>query len=72
MTSLTELLKSEEMIDYLAVRTVFIFHLNLNLKTSVGWCLECFVFYFWQGAMRRNNQLLQRIATPQKLKNNVL
>ena len=22
---------------------------QIILKTSVGWCLECFVFYFWQG-----------------------
>ncbi len=36
------------------------------LKSSVGWCLECVIVSFWQGAMRRNNELLQRIATQQK------
>jgi hypothetical protein len=33
------------------------------LETSVEWDLECIDFYFRQGAMRRNNALLQRIAT---------
>ncbi len=38
-------------------RTAFI------LKTSVEWDLEYVDFDFRQGAMRRNNVLLQRIAT---------
>ncbi len=37
--------------------------LRLNLKSSVGWCLECVIVAFRQGEMRRNNLLLQRIAT---------
>jgi hypothetical protein len=44
----------------------------LNLKTSVEWGLKCVDFYFWQGTMRRNNALLQRIVTQQKLKSGVL
>jgi phosphatidate phosphatase APP1 len=44
----------------------------LNLKTSVEWDLECIDFYFRQGAMRRNNALLQRIATWPELKSSVL
>jgi len=39
-----------------------------NLETSVEWDLECVDFYFRQGAMRRNNALLQRIATQLELK----
>jgi len=39
---------------------------RFNLKSSVGWCLACVVVSFRQGAMRRNNALLQRIATQQK------
>jgi len=42
------------------------------LKTSVEWSLKCADFYFWQGTMRRNNALLQRIVTQQKLKSGVL
>jgi len=42
------------------------------LKTSVEWGLKCVDFYFWQGTMRRNNALLQRIVTQQKLKSGVL
>jgi hypothetical protein len=45
---------------------------SFNLKTSVEWDLECVDFYFRQGAMRRNNVLLQRIVTQQKLKSGVL
>jgi serine/threonine-protein kinase HipA len=37
--------------------------LVFNLETSVEWDLECVDFDFRQGAMRRNNALLQRIAT---------
>jgi hypothetical protein len=40
--------------------------------TSVVWNLKCVDFYFRQGAMRRNNALLQRIATPPELKSGVL
>jgi hypothetical protein len=36
---------------------------SFNLETSVEWDLEYVDFYFQQGAMRRNNALLQRIAT---------
>jgi hypothetical protein len=43
-----------------------------NLETSVEWGLKCIDFYFWQGTMRRNNALLQRIVTQQKLKSGVL
>jgi len=45
---------------------------GFNLKTSVEWGLEYVDFYFWQGTMRRNNALLQRIVTQQKLKSGVL
>jgi hypothetical protein len=43
-----------------------------NPKTSVEWGLKCADFYFWQGTMRRNNALLQRIVTQEKLKSGVL
>ncbi len=45
---------------------------SFNLKTSVEWDLECVDFYFRQDAMRRNNALLQRIATWPELKSSVL
>jgi len=45
---------------------------SFTLKTSVEWDLECVDFYFWQGTMRRNNALLQRIATQQNLTSGVL
>ncbi|MDP1558931.1 MAG: hypothetical protein Q8K59_11500 [Nitrosomonas sp.] len=44
----------------------------INLKTSVEWNLEYVDFYFRQGVMRRNNALLQRIATQPELKSGVL
>ncbi|MDP1559489.1 MAG: hypothetical protein Q8K59_09570 [Nitrosomonas sp.] len=44
----------------------------LILKTSVEWNLEYVDFYFRQGVMRRNNALLQRIATQPELKSGVL
>ncbi len=44
----------------------------LNLKTSVEWDSECMDFYFRQGAMTRNNVLLQRIETQPELKSGVL
>jgi len=53
----------------LHVKTQFF---TFNLKASVEWDLECVDFYFQQGAMRRNNALLQRIATQQELKISVL
>jgi len=43
-----------------------------NLITSVEWGLKCVDFYFWQGTMRRNNALLRRIVTQQKLTSGVL
>jgi len=43
-----------------------------QLKTSVEWGLKRVDFYFWQGTMRRNNALLQRIVTQQKLTSGVL
>jgi hypothetical protein len=46
--------------------------ISFNLKTSVEWDLESVDFYFRQGAMRRNDALLQRIATPPELKSGVL
>jgi hypothetical protein len=43
-----------------------------SLITSVEWGLKCVDFYFWQGTMRRNNALLRRIVTQQKLTSGVL
>jgi hypothetical protein len=45
---------------------------SFTLKTSVEWGLKCVDFYFRQGTMKRNNALLQRIVTQQKLKSGVL
>jgi hypothetical protein len=42
------------------------------LETSVEWGLKRVDPYFWQGVMRRNNALLQRIVPQQKLTSGVL
>jgi hypothetical protein len=45
---------------------------TFNLKTSIEWGLKCVDLYSWQGPIRCNNALLQRIATQPELKSGVL
>lgn len=42
------------------------FKVLFNLESSVEWCLEFGIVSFWQGAMKRHTELLQRMTAQQK------